>query len=80
MDKHTVYRKSATGTAALAQRDAALGVRLRSMLILVDGKRDVAELYRLAQSMGDVERLLTELDDLGMIESASRSDFGPLLG
>jgi hypothetical protein len=78
MDKHTVYRKSATGSGALAQRDAALGVRLRSLLILVDGKRDVAELCRLAQSVGDVERLLTELDDLGMIQSASRSDFGTL--
>ncbi|MBA2963356.1 MULTISPECIES: hypothetical protein [Ramlibacter] len=78
MDKHTIYRKSASGTEALATRDAALGVRLRSLLILVDGKRDVGELCRLAQSIGDAERLLTDLDDLGMIESASRSDFSPL--
>jgi hypothetical protein len=78
MDKHTICRKSASGTEALATRDAALGVRLRSLLILVDGKRDVGELCRLGQSIGDADRLLTELDDLGMIVSASRSDFSPL--
>jgi hypothetical protein len=68
---NAVYRKSARGTQALARRDPALTLRLRSLLILLDGKRSGGELARLTAGLGDVEQLLTQLDDLGMIEAVA---------
>ena len=76
--KEMVYRKSASGSEALATRDAALSAKTRQLLILVDGRRDVAELCRLGAALGRPEQLIMELDDLGMIEPASRSAWGPL--
>ena len=70
VQKNGVYRKSARGTEALAKRDPALTLRLRSLLILVDGKRTGEELARLSAGLGDADQLLLQLDDLGMIELA----------
>ena len=78
IDRSVVFRKSANGVEALATRDAALSPRLRQLLILVDGRRSVPDLCHLGASLGSPEQLLTELDDLGMIEPASRSGWGPL--
>ena len=67
-DKSLTYHKSARGTEAMATRNAALTPRLRSMLILVDGKRTYAELAKLGQLLGDYDQVLTQLADLGFIE------------
>ena len=48
MDKNTLLVKTDKGRDAMARRAPELGPRLRSMLILVDGKRNVAELDKLA--------------------------------
>jgi hypothetical protein len=70
MDGHQIYCKSAAGTLALATRDAALSAPLRSLLIMVDGRRRVDDLCRLAGPASDTRQLLSQLDDMGMIEAA----------
>jgi hypothetical protein len=71
IQKNLVYRKSAKGTEAIATRQHGLGPKLRSLLILVDGKRGFDELARLAQVLGDTEELLGQLLDQGCIEPAA---------
>jgi hypothetical protein len=68
IQKNLVYRKSAKGTEAIATRQHGLGPKLRSVLILVDGKRGFEELVRLSQILGDTEELLGQLLDQGFIE------------
>lgn len=63
----TVLNKSELGKAAIAQRLPSLPVRLRPVLILVDGKRTVGELLRLLESLGGASAL-EELLALGMVD------------
>lgn len=68
IQKNLVYRKSPKGTQAIATRQHGLGPKLRSLLILVDGKRSCGELLQLSQLLGDAEQLLGQLLDQGFIE------------
>ncbi|MDP3824589.1 MAG: hypothetical protein Q8R33_24220 [Burkholderiales bacterium] len=68
VQKNLVYHKSVKGTEAIATRQHGLGPKLRSMLILIDGKRGFDELARLSQMLGDTEELLGQLLDQGFIE------------
>lgn len=68
IQKNVVYHKSAKGTEAIATRQHGLGPKLRSMLILIDGKRSFEELVRLSAMLGDTEELLGQLLDQGFIE------------
>lgn len=68
IQKNLVYHKSAKGTEAIATRQHGLGPKLRSMLILIDGKRSFEELVRLSSMLGDTEELLGQLLDQGFIE------------
>lgn len=68
MDKETIYRKTAAGADAIATRHAALGPRQRSLLILVDGRRNAGELATLVAAGGDAGDLLQGLLAQGFIE------------
>lgn len=61
MEKHTLLVKTDKGREALARRAPELGPRLRSLLILVDGKRSVAELDRLGAGLGGGMPFLEQL-------------------
>lgn len=65
--KNIVYHKSAKGAEAIASRQHGLGPKLRSLLIMTDGKRAFDELMRLSP-LGDTEQLLGQLLDQGFIE------------
>jgi hypothetical protein len=67
-DKTATYRKSALGSEAITTRSSALLPKLRSTLILIDGKRGFAELAKLAAMFGDPEQNMTQLAELGFIE------------
>ena len=67
MDKNTVFSKTDAGREALASRPPALGPRLRSLLIMVDGKRRVEEFNQLLGGDGAVN-LLEQLQQQGWIE------------
>lgn len=68
-NKQAIYHKTAKGTEAIANRHSGLAPRLRSLLIMVDGKRTHAELTAMAAALGDPERL-TELETEGLVEPA----------
>ena len=63
MIKTTIYRKSARGTEAMASRQSGLAPRLRSLLIMVDGKRTHDELVDIGAALGDPDRLLQLIAD-----------------
>ncbi len=71
VQKSPVYRKSVKGSEAIATRQHGLGPKMRSMLILVDGKRDLEELTRLAQVLGDPQQLTGQLLHDGFIEEVA---------
>lgn len=66
MDLNTVYRKTQKGQEEIAQR-TVLGMRERTLLVMVDGKATVAELLARAQHMPDPPALLAKLIDGGFI-------------
>lgn len=68
----TVYRKTAKGTAEIETRAHRLPPRLRSALILVDGKRSDGDLRALIGAAGD--DALRSLADDGFIEVISVAD------
>lgn len=67
MDKNTLLVKTEKGRDAMARRLPELGPRLRSMLILVDGKRNAAELDKLGAGLGGGAALLEQLLEHGWI-------------
>jgi len=72
--KTLVYHKSAKASEAIATRQHGLGPKLRSMLILIDGKRGFDELAKLSQ--GDAEQPLKQLLDQGFIEQVGNAADG----
>jgi hypothetical protein len=62
----TIYRKTAKGVAEIETRAHRLPPRMRSALILVDGKRDTADLRALITQQAD--ETLRSLFDQGFIE------------
>jgi hypothetical protein len=70
INKTALYRKSAKGTEAIGHRQHGLGPKLRSMLIVIDGKRNFDELGRLSGALGDTQQLVEQLLAEGFIEQA----------
>lgn len=71
--KNLVYQKSAKGSEAIATRRHGLSPKLRSLLILIDGKRDYQELARISNTLGDTEQLLGQLLEEGCIEPVPKA-------
>jgi hypothetical protein len=68
MSTTTIYRKTAKGSEAIANRQSGLGPRHRSLLIMTDGRRSVAELAPVGSAFGDVGELFAALLAQGLIE------------
>jgi hypothetical protein len=68
MDKNTLFVKTDQGREALTSRPPGLGPRLRTLLIMVDGKRPVSELDKLAGGEGSAAPLLEQLMAAGWVE------------
>jgi hypothetical protein len=77
IQKNLVYHKSAKGTEAIATRQHGLTPKLRSMLIMVDGKHSIEELVHLSQMLGNTEELLGQLLDQGFIEPGTTVTTAP---
>ena len=71
MNKNAIYHKSAKGAEAIATRQHGLGPRQRSLLILIDGKKNFEDLAKLSAMLGDTAQLLDELEAGGFIEAAA---------
>jgi hypothetical protein len=71
LNKQAIYHKTAKGAEAIANRHSGLPPKLRSLLIMVDGKRSYSDLSGVAAALGDSEALLSQLTDAGLIEPVS---------
>ena len=63
----TVFQKSQKGSEEVATRVHGLSARLRRCLILIDGKRSLADLKTVLSS-DNVDQMLVELIEAGLIE------------
>ena len=68
---NTVFDKTAQGRDEIATRAHHLAPRLRTLLLLVDGKRDTTELMDKVGGLRLDEKALVELLESGFIEVAS---------
>ena len=75
MDKNTLFGKTAAGREALTSRPAGLVPRLRSLLIMVDGKRNLAEFEKLTGSLEQATQSLSELMSGGWVEIVGADGF-----
>lgn len=75
MDLKAVYKKTQKGQEEMARR-TVLGMRERTLLVMVDGKTTAADLLARAQHMPDPQGLLAKLIDGGFIE-AERAAVAP---
>lgn len=66
MDLNVVYKKTQKGQEEMAQR-TVLGMRERTLLVMVDGKTTAASLLARAQHMPDPQALLSKLVEGGFI-------------
>ncbi|MFO0297515.1 MAG: hypothetical protein ACK537_07960 [Pseudomonadota bacterium] len=70
----TIHRKTAKGLSEVQTRAFRLPPRLRSLLIMVDGKRSDAELSAMLPQAGEV---LQALSEQGFIEVAAQASAPP---
>jgi hypothetical protein len=74
----TVYRKTESGVAEVAERKLKLSPRVRTMLILVDGTLEESALQERAAQIGAPEDFLRQLVEAGLIEA--RGSLRDMLG
>lgn len=67
MGNDWILAKTAAGVEEIATRARRVPPRLRTVLILVDGRRSVADLVRSAAGLGDVHQALESLHDDGFV-------------
>lgn len=70
--------KTPDGQAELAKRERRLSQRHRTVLFLVDGRRDEAQVRAMAQQAGATESCFAELLELGMIAMQPRDGTIPV--
>lgn len=68
-DPTAIYRKTQKGLDELAHR-TVLGMRERSLLVMVNGKTTVADLLQAAAFMPDPQGILSKLVESGFITAA----------
>ena len=74
MEHNLVFNKTGKGKEEIATKKWGLSINLRRILILVDGKSDVAKLLSKGSVFKDVEASLEELSENGYIDIAGHSD------
>ncbi|MDH5191562.1 MAG: hypothetical protein OEW89_09975 [Gammaproteobacteria bacterium] len=74
MEHNLVYNKTEKGKDEIVTKKWGLNLNLRRILILVDGKKDVASLLSKGSVFKDIESSLEELSRDGYIEIAGKSD------
>lgn len=73
MDDTDIFFKTAAGLAEVEDRALKLPQRLRTMLIMVDGTRSVAQLREAARTLNAPEDFLSHLLDQGLVRPDQRS-------
>jgi hypothetical protein len=70
MDTGTVYQKTRKGEDEIKARGAKLSQKLRTMLILIDGSKNLGQLGGLAKQLGVAEDYIALLEGQGLIAKA----------
>lgn len=66
MDKR-IYQKTLRGTNEINHRSNAISARLRRLLIVIDGRKNVGELRQIVP-LDDMHEALSQLETLRLIE------------
>jgi hypothetical protein len=69
--KETVFVKTPAGQQEITARQLRLHPRLRSLLVLIDGRHRASELLQTLSAIGVTEASLEELEKLGLISAAT---------
>ena len=87
MGNDWILAKTAVGVDEIATRSRRIPPRLRTVLILVDGRQSVQTLAESAAALGDIRQALAELHEQGLVvlvnhgahgaEAASRAAVAP---
>jgi hypothetical protein len=67
MDELSVFMKTEMAAEEIKNRTYKLSQKMRSLLIMIDGKKPVSALIEIAGGLGDVAVILTELENQGFI-------------
>jgi hypothetical protein len=78
MDATAVYRKTPKGEEEVKTRGARLPQKLRTLLILTDGTKKLAELQEVAKRLGIAADSLGTLEAQGLIERAAPAGAAPV--
>jgi len=73
LDDRLVYAKTARGIAEVGTRSDAVSLAARRVLIMIDGKRTLAELAPLS-STGDIGPIVEQLEAQGMVQLVSAGE------
>jgi hypothetical protein len=76
MGNDWVLAKTAVGVDEIATRSRRIPPRLRTVLILVDGRRSVQTLAESAAALGDIRQALAELHEQGLVVLVSHGAHG----
>jgi hypothetical protein len=71
MNEQAIYQKTARGQDEIATRRNQLSARLRSLLVMVDGKCSGAELLARGKAFGDAVAFMEQLIAEGFIEAVA---------
>lgn len=80
MDLQSAYRKTAKGEQEIATRASGLSARVRSVLIMVDGRISGADLLKRAGALGEGGALVGTLIEGGFIEPIATAAGAPASG
>jgi hypothetical protein len=75
LDDWLVYAKTAKGAAEVASRSGAVPLAARRVLIMIDGKRPIAELAPLART-GEISTIVEQLEAQGLVQPVQASAQG----
>ncbi|MFT4174804.1 MAG: hypothetical protein QM639_19705 [Rhodocyclaceae bacterium] len=64
-----IHYKTAKGRAEMADARSGLSRRLRTALVMINGKTPWSQLARQLAALGDPAALVAELSHLGLVES-----------
>jgi hypothetical protein len=72
LDDRLVYAKTPKGVAEVSSRSGAVSLAARRVLIMIDGKRTVADLAPLART-GEISNIIEQLEAQGFVHAAHAS-------
>jgi hypothetical protein len=77
MDASTLYQKTRKGEEEIKNRQLKLPPKLRTMLILIDGRKTIAQLNALAAQLGTGDDYAAQLEGHGLIAGGTSAAVPP---